>query len=292
MPLSDRVFGYLSQLPIIFLLFLIIFFPLLFALDISFRQYNLTKPGAHDYIGFTNYYDLITNQLFLSSWVNTVIYTISVMVITLAIGIGGALILNEKLHLRGVWRALILIPWAMPAIVSGILWRGIFDGSYGVLNYILLSIGIIGDPISWTGQAPYAMFSVILATVWREVPFATLLILAGIQSVPSHLYEVAIIEGANAWNRFRHVTLPLVKNVVVIVLIFETMETLKLFDFVYALTKGGPAGTTSVISYWTYQITFGRLDFGKGAALSYLMAIVILAISLVYIRSIYRKVEY
>lgn len=291
MRLSKNVFGYLTQLPTLFFLILIVLFPLAYAFDISLRSYVLTQPGMFPYIGLQNYQDLIENSMFIRSWTNTFTFTAGTVSLTLLTALVIALILNEKFRFRGLCRALLLIPWAMPTIVSGITWKWIYSGAYGVLNYILQSLGLISKYIVWTGSKQTAMLSVVIAKSWTEVPFAALLMLAGLQTIPVELYEAAKVGGANIWQRFRYITLPLMRNIITVVLVLTTMNALKVFDLIYALTQGGPGGVTTVVSWWAYQLTFHTYDFGRGSALSYLIALCILVFSLVYFRLVRRRRE-
>lgn len=189
---------------------------------------------------------------------------------------------------RNLLRALILIPWALPTIVNGALWTWIFQSSYGALNGLLLQLGIIERPILWLGSPGLAMNMVILADTWKVLPFYVVLLLAGLQTVSPELYQAASVDGAGAWRRLWHVTLPSLRSVFLIILVLRTVDTFRVFDIIYQITQGGPAGGTSVISYQAYLISFLQLQFGQGAAVSFVIAAAIVALAAIYMRLLSR----
>jgi multiple sugar transport system permease protein len=187
---------------------------------------------------------------------------------------------------------LALLPWAVPSVVNGIMWKWIMNASYGALNGLLYSLGIIKDYIIWLGSPSLALAMVVWADVWKETPFIMLLILAALQTIPKDLYEAARVDGANAIQTFFNVTIPLIRPVLFVAVALRTIWALKSFDLIYTLTSGGPSGGTSVVGYYTYLKSFVNLNLGRGAASAYIMTVVVLVLVVVYQRVLYREVRY
>jgi ABC-type sugar transport system permease subunit len=188
--------------------------------------------------------------------------------------------------LRGRWllRTLIILPWALPTIVNALMWRWIDNAEYGALNALLTQLGLLGDYKVWLSNSDIAMWMVIVADVWKMTPLVAILLLAALQSVDRELVEVAKVDGASAFKAFRLIVLPLVTPVILIVLVLRTMEAFKVFDIIWIMTGGGPANATQTIAIYAYQTAFQGYDFGAGAALGYLIALIIMALAAVYLR--------
>lgn len=285
--LSDKWFGLLAQIPVFILLGLVVIFPLIYALNLSLFENNLRFPLEHDFIGFGNYYTVVTAPLFRLVVQNTVFFTILAVTAITLFSLGVALVFNEQFKGRGLARTLLLVPWAIPAIVNGLMWKELYSTNFGVINWLLQLGGL--SPVGWLTDKNVAMYSVVIAQVWKEFPWATLLLLAGVAAVPEDLFDASKVDGANFIQRFRHVTLPLIRPMIILVLIFETMWSLWAFDVIYAITRGGPSASTTTLGYWLYEVAFRQMEFGEGAALSYIMGVVILVIAYVYIRALYRE---
>mgnify|MGYP001488355246 CR=1 FL=1 len=187
---------------------------------------------------------------------------------------------------------LALLPWAVPAVVNGIMWKWILNPSYGALNGFLYSLGLIDNYIIWLGSPTLALAMVVLADVWKETPFIMLLFLAALQTIPKELYEAARVDGANPVQSFFHVTLPLIRPTLFVAVALRTIWALKSFDLIYTLTAGGPSSGTSVIGYYTYLKSFVSLQLGRGAAVAYIMTFFVLLLVIVYQRVLYREVKY
>jgi ABC-type sugar transport system permease subunit len=210
--------------------------------------------------------------------------------ICLAIAI--ALLLNRPFRGRWLVRMLALLPWAVPSVVNGIMWKWILNPSYGALNGFLYSLGIIKDYVIWLGSPTLALIMVILADVWKETPFIMLLVLAALQTIPKDLYEAARVDGASAWQTFSRITIPLIQPVLFVAIALRTIWALKSFDLIYTLTAGGPSGGTSVIGYYTYLKSFVSLNLGRGAAVAYIMTAIVFVLIIIYQRMLYREVKY
>jgi multiple sugar transport system permease protein len=202
----------------------------------------------------------------------------------LLLGLGMALVLNEAFRGRGLLRAVVLIPWAIPTVVASQMWRFIFNDRYGLFNFMLF-----GADTSryWAPLAdPYlALAGIMVAEVWKTTPFAALIILAGLQSIPDDLYEAASVDGATSWQKFRHVTLPLLKPALLLALLFRTIDSLRVFDLVYVMTQGGPADATNVLQFYGYKKTFGEGMIGYGSAIAVTVFSMSLILALAYLRA-------
>ncbi len=215
---------------------------------------------------------------------NTLLFTgISVVLVT-ALGLAVALLLNNRLRGFGLLRALVLLPWAIPLVSAGIIWKLMLHANFGAVNGALYQLGLIDNYMTFLSQMPHAMASVIFAHVWREFPLATILFLAGLQAIPPEFYDAAKVDGAGILARFRFVTLPLLRGTLLIVLVYETMIGLAVFDLVYVLTGGGPGTGTTLISWLAWVTTFKSLNPGRGAALSFIMAIALGILIMLYLR--------
>jgi multiple sugar transport system permease protein len=207
----------------------------------------------------------------------------SVVAVT-GLGLAVALLLNQPIRGFGILRALVLLPWAIPLVSAGIIWRLMLHGDFGALNGLLLQFGLVHNYIAWLSDRHLAMGAVIVAHVWREFPLPAILFLAGLQVIPPDIIDAATVDGATAWQRFRHIALPLLKGPLLIVLVYETMVAVTVFDLVYVLTGGGPGSATTLFSWYAYVATFRFLNLGQGAALSFIMAAVLVVFILLYIR--------
>ena len=176
------------------------------------------------------------------------------------------MLLNQKFVGRGIVRALILLPWAVPTIVNANLWNWILNANYGILNRLLMKLGIISDSIAWLSDGGTALHMIILADTWRMLPLVVIMLLAGLQTVSKSVWEAAVVDGAGAWRRLRAVYIPALKPMILVILVLRTIQAIRVFDIVYVLTKGGPANKTMVISFYSYYETFNYLNYGKGAA--------------------------
>jgi ABC-type sugar transport system permease subunit len=255
-------------------------YPYIYALWSSIRVTSPLLPPA--FAGLKNYEAVITSIYFLRAVKRTLIFTAASVPITVLLGLLTASLLNRRFFGDVVLKALVLLPWAIPISISGVVWRGFFNGGWGALNALLYMAGIIPKYIGWLTTPSLATSVVITVQVWTQFPFATVLILAAMQAIPEELYEAAAIDGAGLLQRFFYVTLPSIKAMLAIVVIFEILMGLTTFDLTYALTGGGPGTATTLISYFTYAESFKMLNFGNGAAL----AVILAAVSLVMILAI------
>ena len=277
------------NIPTYAILLVLTVFPMAYTFYVSLQKYDLTRP-PNMFIGLGNYQYLLTTDVFWKSLRNTLVFTFSSLVLIFPTSLGLALLLNESIRGASKLRALIVTPWAIAPIVTGIIWAWIFESKYGIANYLLRFLGL--TPLLWLSSPTLAMLSVVVARSWHEITFGTIMLLAGLQSIPLDMYEAAKVDGANALNRFLHITLPLLRNYVAIILIFETMWCLREFPIIYAMTYGGPGTATTVLGWLAYKLAFLYYDFGKGAAVAFMLGILTMVLAVVFIKTIYRRIEY
>lgn len=282
----DRLYPYLSITLPFLIIALFTIYPVIYAVRISFYQYILTKPKDHPFIGLANYIEVITSYYFRNSLINTAIYTVAAVIGITIFGLGVALLLNSKLKSANALRIIILLPWAIPAVVGGLIWKWILNSDFGILNGILFASGLIQDYIPFLANPSLAKLSLIMATVWKEGPLAAIFFLAGLQLIPNELYEAAKIDGGGGWKLFRHITLPLLKPIILIVVVYETITAILVFDIIYVMTGGGPGDSTSMISWFAYAEIFKNLNLGHGVALAVIIALITLSLILAYLRLI------
>jgi multiple sugar transport system permease protein len=259
-------------------------YPYIYALWSSIRVVSPLLPPA--FAGLKNYKAVITSIYFLRAVKNTLIFTAASVPVTVLLGLLTASLLNRRFFGDVALKALVLLPWAIPISISGVVWRGFFNGGWGALNALLYMAGIIPKYIGWLTTPSLATLVVITVQVWTQFPFATVLILAAMQAISEELYEAAAIDGAGLLQRFFYVTLPGIRAMLVIVVIFETLMGLTTFDLTYALTGGGPGTATIFIGYFTWAESFKMLNFGNGSALAVILAVVSLIMILAILQFI------
>lgn len=276
---GDTKYAFFINTPLIVYLVCVLVFPMIWGIYISFT--NKTIGGGATFTGFTNYIRLLSDKEYLHSLLNTLIFTFFSILFKLIFGIMMALALNTEFKGRNVVRALLLLPWTLPNIVAVYNWRWIFNSSGGIANYLLKSMGLINSDLVWFGSAALAMLTVIIANVWRGTPFFGISILAKLQTIPKDYYEASAIEGANTFQRFRYITLPLTKDVIMLSTLMSTIWTLNEFETVWLMTGGGPNGSTMVMNVYSYKTAMRSMMLGRGIAVAVLsMPILILLITL------------
>jgi len=256
----------------------------------AFVHNDALDPPTH-FAGFGNFQDVFNNSQVRDSLANTGIYVVFGVVLSVALGAFFGLLLQRKFRGRGVVLALMVLPWALPGVVEGVIWSWIYDPTFGVLNSTLKSAHVISSYQLWIGTHQLeTIFFISLVQVWQITPLAAILVLASLQSIPSELYEAADVDGANSWQSIKRITLPLIRPGLAIAVVEGLVMSLNIFDQVYVLNAGATTGSSLMTE--TYQITFGNLNFGDGYALSLLATVTTIALSLLAVKIIYRKVEY
>ena len=272
-------------LPALLTILLVALFPLLWTLWESVHLHDLRMPWlGRPFVGIDNYVEAFRQPRFWGALGHTLFFAVTSVGLELLIGLWLALALNRAFRGRGLVRAAVLIPWAIPTVVSALLWRFMFEGQNGIINTALVKIGLLREPVVWFIQPEAAWVPVILADVWKTTPFVALLLLAGLQNIDASLYEAARIDGASVWRQFRYVTLPLLKPAILVALIFRTLDAFRVFDLIYALTGGGPGTSTEPIALYTFNVLLQNLQFGYGSALSVIVFLLTFGLALLYIR--------
>ena len=270
-------------------------YPLLSSFYISLVRWNLKQPDGHPFNNFANYAYVLGDAQFWTSVRITVTFAALAVSLEIVLGVLIALMLNREFRGRTIVRMLALLPWAIPSVVNGIMWKWILNPRYGALNGLLLQVGAIPsakDYIIWLGDPALALVMVTLADVWKETPFIMLIVLAALQTIPRDLYEAARVDGAGPLRILFRITLPLIRPTLFVAIALRTIWALKSFDLIYTLTAGGPSRGTTVIGYYTYLESFVSLNLGRGAAAAYLMTLAVMVLVVIYQRALYREVHY
>ena len=301
--LSERAWGRLCAAPALVFLATFALAPVLAGIWLSLQR-RLPIFGVIEFVGLRNYLLLFQDERFWAAGRTTLYFTIVSVGAELALGLGLALLLERALAGRSgddslragggrqSWmRVMVLIPWAVPTVVSARLWGWLYQPEYGLLNYLLAASGLMHDPINWLSDPWWALHAAILMDVWKTTPFAALLLLAALKAIPAELYLAARVDGARGWASFRHITLPLLTPVLLIVLTFRTMDAFRVFDAVYVLTGGGPGNGTETLSIYAYKTLFQALRFGYGSALSTVTFLAILLITAGYLLLLQRQLR-
>ena len=270
--------------PAALIIVLIVLVPLARALWMSLFDIQLTRPGVEPFVGLGNYIDQLASGKFWGSVGRALLFTVASTALELLFGLALALLMDQPLRGRWLLRTIIILPWALPTIVNALMWRWIDNAEYGSLNALLTQTGIIGHYQAWLSNSDTAMWMVVVADVWKLTPLVAILLLAGLQSVDREVVEVARVDGASSWQTFRLILLPLITPVILIVLVLRTMEAFKVFDIIWIMTHGGPANSTQSVAIYAYQTAYQGFDFGRGAALGYLIALVIMVLAAFYLR--------
>lgn len=275
---SEGILGYLLVAPLVICILLLVVYPFVFAIYISFTDRVIGSEG--EFIGLANYVTLMNKPDFQASIRNTIAMVSGIQIVKLGIGLGLAALLNQQIRARQFWRGLILLPWAMPAFVAFITWKLLYAPQGGAFNFILISTGLVDTHVDFLSTRELAMPSVIAASVWRGFPFWVISFLAAMQSVPRELYESAALDGAGGWQRFLNVTLPGIRHVVLVVILISTIWTTNSFEAVWLLTQGGPSNATMtfpVLAYYGLQ----SLRIGEAAAVSVAMLPIFAVLALI-----------
>lgn len=287
---DQALFGYALLMPAALLMVILVGIPFIRALWLSFHKKLLGAEEA-PWIGLQNYGFLLTDTAFWQAVKNTFVFTTGSIGCKLVLGLTIALVLNETLPLRGLWRSIVMLPYAMPTLVSVLVWKWMYNDVAGVLNYLASQASLTDHPILWLGDPNIALPAVIAVNVWRGFPFFVITILAGLQTVPQELYDAAKVDGAGVWARFRQVTVPGILPVVAVTTLFSAILTFNDFSIIWILTQGGPGNATQVLSTLTYKISIPGLELGKGVAVSVLMLPILVGLIVLLNRFISRREE-
>ncbi len=274
-----RLFGYGLMLPAAVFSLAMVAYPVARTAWLSVHNGNLSRPRQmNDFVGLQHYQRLLQDGNFWHALVVMVVYAFAVTALAYAVGLAAALLLDRRTPLTSLSRTLLTLPWAVPGVVAGFVFVWMFDASFGVGNYILRRLGVVQEPVMWLLQSTPALVVVIIAAVWKTIPFNMLTHLAGLQAVPDELREAARVDGANAWQEFRHIVWPALGNVRLVAILITTLHSFREFGQIYVITGGGPARATETLSVQIYTESFGYFRFGYASAIG----VVLLLISLVF----------
>lgn len=284
---GDRRLGYMLVAPVVILLLAITAYPLVYNVWTSFHFYNLSYGNLpHSFVGWANFTQMFESPLWVAALQRTLIFTVATIAFDMVVGMALALMMHRQFRGRGFLRASILVPWAMPTVVSAMLWKTMFDPSAGFVDYILGAFHPAWSSIAWLGASVWRSWvAIFIADSWKNIPFVAILLLAGLQVIPNDVYEAARIDGASWWQSFTRVTLPMLKPAISVALIFRTLQALLVFDVIYIMTGGGPGNSTETLSFLSYDTFIINTNFGLGGAMSIMLVVLALAVSFIYVRA-------
>jgi multiple sugar transport system permease protein/N,N'-diacetylchitobiose transport system permease protein len=271
--------------PAAVVVFGLVTYPVLRTVWLSVHRVLSPMPTApQEFVAFKNFGNALTDTDLLSAAGHTVYFTVVSTACEIVLGILLGLLMAQKLRFRWLLRAAVLMPWALPTVVSASMWRYLFNADYGPINALLTQLGIIDNYQSWLGTPTSAMNMIIVADVWKNTSIAAFFVLAGLAVIPTEINEAASVDGAGSIRRFFSITLPLLRPVIMVVMVLRTIEAFKVFDIVYVMTRGGPAGGTTTVAVYAYQTAFSNQNFGYGSAIALLIVLVVLILAIAYIR--------
>jgi multiple sugar transport system permease protein len=273
--------------PVLLYLGVVSFYPIVDTVWASLHTGYILPTEPLQFVGLEHYESLLSNGSFWNSLQVSLIYTFVSVPVELVIGLGIALLLNRKFKGKYLAQAAILFPWALPTVINARIWAWLFHGEYGVINDMLIRVGILEAPFPFLAKPDAALAAMIFVTIWKTSSFMALILLAGLTSIPTHLYEAARMDGASKWEQFRDITLPLLKPTILVALIFRTLPAFQAFGLPYGLTNGGPGEATTTLVLFDHNLTFTRLNFGMGSATATVITLIALTISLIYVGTLY-----
>ncbi|WP_334545662.1 sugar ABC transporter permease [Rhizobium leguminosarum] len=266
---NNNVLGFLFMLPAAVFLVCFLTYPLGLGVWLGFTDTRIGRDGV--FIGLENYQFLMDDSVFWLSVFNTILYTSVASVLKFALGLWLAMLLNQHLPFKSFFRAIVLLPWVVPTVLSALAFWWIYDSQFSIISWSLMKLGLISGPINFLGDPINARISVIVANVWRGIPFVAISLLAGLQTIPASLQEAASLDGATSWQRFRYVTLPMLTPIIAVVMTFSVLFTFTDFQLIYVLTKGGPVNATHLMATLSFQRGIPGGQLGEGAAIAVAM---------------------
>lgn len=286
------IFGYLALIPAIIVFAVFIVYPVCNTFYLSFFNYRTQtiRQGAQ-FIGFANYAQMVGDDKMWTALQFTVLFTIISVVLESVLGMLCALIMNRQGKTRGLVCAMILIPWCIPTVVSGLMWSYIFAESYGILNYLLQTLGLACQPVRWLTDSRYAFLSILISDVWKTVPYMSLLMLSALKTVDASYLEAASIDGANKAQTFLRISMPCMKPIIIVAVMFRTIQSFRIYDLIRVLTNGGPQGKTTSLTIYTITQYTSYGNMGYGAALAVLTFIISMIIAICFQDGIKSKLE-
>jgi multiple sugar transport system permease protein len=268
--------------PVVVLVALAVVYPIAYVVVVSAHEYSPFRAAGMRFLGLANYLQLALDPEFWASLRAGTIWVIGSVLPQFLLGLVMALLLNERFPGRGLVRTIVLLPWVVSGVVTGIIWLWLFDGTVGVINDLLLRAGLVDGPVAWTIAPTTTWLALFIANAWRGAPFFAIVLLAALQSISPDLYEAAKIDGAGSWTRFRHVTLPLILNTIVVATLLRALWTFNFLDLIWTMTRGGPANLTRTMPLYIFDKAYTEGDFGYASTIACTLCIVLLVFSAAY----------
>lgn len=284
--IGETKFPFLMLLPTLIIILAVVAFPLIYSLYLSFTDYRLLSPESGIFIGFKNYVKLLQDPLFYRVLGNTILLLVVAVNTEFGLGLGIALLLNREFKARGIVRTLFMLPMMFAPILIGVQFRWLFNDLFGLVNHALIALGVIEKRIAWLVHPTYAMLAIMITEIWQNTPFMAILLLAGLQALPKDPFEAARIDGASSLQIFRHITLPLLKPIIVIALTIRSLDVVRIFDIIQIMTGGGPAYRTEVIGTFVYRLAIPDREFAYGLSVSYVSIIITLIFAIYLFRQL------
>jgi multiple sugar transport system permease protein len=283
--IGNRTFSLLLLTPALALLAFTVLYPLGRGIYLSFQTYSLVDPTRNGFVGLDNYRTLLDSAAYREVWTTTFVFVIASVAGQFIVGFFTALVLNNRdLKRTGLFRGLLLVPWIVPTVVTSLLWKWIYNQQYGIFNYVLERLGLISEFKAWIGDPDLAMFSVVLANVWKGFPLHMIVLLAALQTIPIDIVEAATIDGAGVLQRFRHIVLPYLRYIIMIDLLISIIWTFQNFTLIWTMTEGGPADATTTLAINIYRTAFQGFDMGLGAAIGTSWLLALFVFSALFVR--------
>jgi len=285
--LREKLTPYLYIAPAVLFLGAILGFPILYSFLISFQMYNLETLISRnaEFVGFQNYVAVVNNPTFIVALTHSLIFTFFSLLFQFSIGLGLAILFNKAFPLSNIMRGLLLSGWQIPSVVVGTIFLWLFNLDYGLVNFLLTSTHIVSEPIGWFFDSNAALAAVTIANIWLGIPFNVILLSAGIAGLPEDVYEAAEVDGANAWQKLIYITIPLLKSTSIAVLMLGFIYTLRAFDLIWIMTKGGPGSATEVLPTFAYRLSFIHFNFGQSAAAAIIILVILLGAAVLYLQT-------
>jgi multiple sugar transport system permease protein len=280
---------FLSPALILFAIFTV--FAVGYSFYLSFHAWNILET-AKPFVGLDNYTRLLDDRRFRDSIVNTIYYTVLSVPATMVLGLLIALLLNQQIRARGLFRTCFYLPVVTPLVVAAIIWKWVYNGDFGLLNYYLIRIGLIDDPLLWLSDKNLAMPAVVIMSIWKSVGFNMVIFLAGLQAIPQDYYDAAKIDGASGWRRLKDITIPLLSSTSFFLLIISVLGSFQVFTQIFIMTSGGPVRKTTTVVYYIYTTAFKNFDMGYASAMAYALFAMIFLLTLLQMRFFYKEVDY
>ncbi|MBZ0296165.1 MAG: sugar ABC transporter permease [Anaerolineae bacterium] len=281
---EGRRWAYLLIAPSLILIFIVVIYPVISGIGLSFQEMRLTRPDKNGFIGLEHYQDLLSDKVFIKSLTNTVIWVVVGVTSQFLLGLITALALNRGGIVMKIAGVVVLLPWILPSVVAGNMWALMLDSRLGVINDLLVKVGLLSQYKAWFADPNTALPAVLLVALWRGFPFFTLLLLAGLQGIDEDLYEAASVDGASPWRQFWNITLPLLKPIIVATVVLRVIGLVNSPDLMIILTNGGPGQATQVLSLYAFQKAYTDFDFGYAGALSVVMFLILMVFTVIYVR--------